>query len=181
MAFAKFRFLEDGVGVRYRGFFLMGRVPKPTAIRILEGNREHRPFNDREPTPLTGAPLMPKHLDATASREWRRLVPTLLAMHVLSESDGLALGNLCMTYSRLVKAEILLSKADSKKSGTPLLMKVGRNGYVQQAAILSVIHSEMATLTVLLREFGVTPASRSRIVTTGDAAGGIDPLELKLC
>ena len=43
---------------------------------------------------------MRKHLDRDARREWRRLVPLLMTMRVLSESDGLALASLCMTTAR---------------------------------------------------------------------------------
>ena len=99
-----------------------GPAPKPTALKSAEGNRAHRPLPVREPTPLTGEPQMPRHLDALAKREWRRLTPILLSLKILSEADGLALANLCMTYSTLVQAQRLMLKA-TKGSASPLLMK----------------------------------------------------------
>jgi P27 family predicted phage terminase small subunit len=155
-----------------------GPPPKPTALRIYEGNRSHRPLNDREPTPLTGEPPMPRHLDALARKEWKRLTPLLLSMRVLSEADGLALANLCMTYSTLVQAQRLMLKA-AKGSASPLLMKTP-SGYIQQSPLLGIINSQMAALTVQLREFGLSPASRTRVQTLM-ADGGIDRLEQLLC
>ena len=156
-----------------------GPAPKPTALRIYEGNRGHRPLNDREPIALTGEPEMPKHLDRDARREWRRLVPLLMTMRVLTESDGLALASLCMTYSTLVQAQRLMLKSATGKRSS-LLIKTA-SGYIQQSPLLGIINGQMAALTVMLREFGLTPASRSRILATSDTNGGIDPLELKLC
>src|SRR6266702_3836517 len=100
-----------------------GPVPKPTGLRIYEGNRSHRPLNDREPTPLTGEPMMPSYLDREARKEWRRLVPILMTMPVLTEADGLALANLCTTYSQLVQAQRLMLKAATGKRGSALLMR----------------------------------------------------------
>jgi P27 family predicted phage terminase small subunit len=158
---------------------LRGPTPKPTALRLYEGNRGHRPLNDREPVALMGEPTMPKHLDADARREWRRLVPLLMTMRVLTESDGLALASLCMTYSTLVQAQRLMVKAAGGK-GSSLLIKTA-SGYIQQSPLLGIINGQMAALTVMLREFGLTPASRSRILATSENSSGIDPLELKLC
>jgi P27 family predicted phage terminase small subunit len=155
-----------------------GPAPKPTALKAFEGNRGHRPLNDREPIPLAGAPTMPRHLDKDARREWKRLVPILLAMRVLTEADGIALSNLCMAYSVLIRAQTMMLKSATGRQSS-LLIKTG-SGYIQQSPLLGIINSQMAALTVMLREFGLTPASRSRIVTTTDS-GGVDALELKLC
>ncbi|WP_187143427.1 phage terminase small subunit P27 family [Terriglobus albidus] len=147
-------------------------------MKIFEGNRSHRPLPDREPIPLAGAPEMPKHLTAAARREWRRLVPLLLSMRVLSESDGVALGILCQAYATLIEAQTLMVKTAAKGSHSGLLMKTG-SGYVQQSPLLSIINAQAEIVSRQLREFGLTPASRTRIQTVGDN-GGIDPLELKI-
>jgi P27 family predicted phage terminase small subunit len=155
----------------------MGRLAKPTAIRRLEGNRGHRPFNDREPVVFMGEPPMPTHLGALERREWRRFVPLLLDMGVLAESDGTALTALCSSSATIIRAQMELQKLPS------LLMKTGPNGYTQQHPLLGVIHSERKVLIVLLREFGLTPSSRSRVETINPEydADGMDALERALC
>ena len=80
---------------------LRGPAPKPKSIRVMEGNRSRRPLPTNEPRPLAGEPDMPAHLDREARKEWKRLVPILLAMRVLTVADGVALGNLCQAYSML--------------------------------------------------------------------------------
>jgi P27 family predicted phage terminase small subunit len=152
---------------------LRGPAPKPTALRVYEGNPSRRPLNDREPVALLGEPEMPKHLDRDARREWRRLVPLLLSMRVLSESDGIALGSLCITYSRLIQAQRLMAKSS-------LLIKTP-GGYVMQSPVLSIVNSQLAALSLQLKEFGLTPSSRSRMIATSETSGGIDPLERALC
>ena len=81
-----------------------GPAPKPTSIRVLEGNPARRPLPANEPRPAPGEPEMPKYLDREARREWKRLVPILLSMRVLSAADGLQLANLCQAYSILLQA-----------------------------------------------------------------------------
>ena len=50
---------------------LKGRKPKPTAIKILEGNPRKRKLNTKEPRPKKIAPKCPVWLDVEAKREWR--------------------------------------------------------------------------------------------------------------
>jgi P27 family predicted phage terminase small subunit len=84
---------------------LRGPAPKPTAIRIIDSNPGKRPLNGREPQPDAVEPRCPDHLDKDARKEWRRLVPILLRMRVLTEADGYSLANLCQAYSTMAKAQ----------------------------------------------------------------------------
>ena len=49
-----------------------GRKPKPTAVKILEGNPGKRKLNEHEPQPQRKAPPCPKWLEPEAKKEWRR-------------------------------------------------------------------------------------------------------------
>jgi P27 family predicted phage terminase small subunit len=98
---------------------------------------------------------MPKHLDEEARREWRRLVRILTRMRVLTEADGIALATLCQAYSTLAKAQAQLSK-------TGIIFKTP-NGYVQQNPLLKVVNQQAEIIIRHPREFGLTPASRSRL------------------
>lgn len=138
---------------------LRGPVPKPTALRILEGNPGKRPLNHREPNP-GGVPQCPRHLDAHARREWRRLLPILLRMRVLTEADYIALANLCQTYSTMVQAQEQLSKAG--------LLYKSQSGYIQQSPLLSIVNTCVETINKLCREFGLTPSSRCRLTVNPD-------------
>ena len=132
-----------------------GPAPKPTIIRALEGNPGHRPLNGNEPQPRPVAPKCPAHLDKEAKREWRRMVPILLRMGVLTEADGHALASLCLAYSTLVRAQLKLNESG-------LLMKTP-SGYLQQSPLISIINGAIEIINRISREFGLTPASRSRL------------------
>jgi P27 family predicted phage terminase small subunit len=76
-------------------------------------------------------------------------------MRVLTEADGIALGNLCDSYSTMIQAQRKLRE-------TGMLLKTP-SGYVQQNPLISIANSAMETVNKLAREFGLTPAARTRI------------------
>src|SRR3954452_16994744 len=120
---------------------LRGPPPKPSSVRVLEGNPARRPLPANEPRPLPGEPEIPAHLDREARKERKRLVPILLSMRVLTVADGVALGNLCHAYSILIQAHKAMEKA-ATAGGSGLLMKTP-SGYVQQSPMSSVINGQV--------------------------------------
>jgi len=141
-------------------------------LRLLEGNLAKRPLNPHEPQPRVKRLKYPPHLSEEARREWRRLVPILERMRVLTEADEIPLANLCLQYTTLVKAQRLL-----EKSG--LLFKT-KSGYVQQSPLVAIVAGCVEQVGRLCREFGMSPASRTRIrVEVGE--GENDNLEDALC
>src|SRR5678815_3225521 len=156
---------------------LRGPAPKPSGIRVLEGNPSKRPLPENEPRPLTAEPEMPAYLDREARREWKRLVPILLSMRVLTVADGMSLASLCQAYSMLVQAHHAMQQA-TKAGGSGLLVKAP-SGYIQQSPLIGIINSQVEIINRISREFGLTPASRTRLAALADP--GIDPLEAKLC
>src|SRR5712691_9457498 len=88
-----------------------GPIPKPSAIARAEGNPGKRRLNDCEPQPRATTPRCPDHLDAEAKKEWKRLVPVLRRMRVLTEADWMTLANLCQIWSTMVQAQKKLKPA----------------------------------------------------------------------
>lgn len=136
-----------------------GPTPRPSTLTALLGNPGKRPLNTQEPKPGAKRPRCPDHLDEGARREWRRLVPILERMRVLTEADQIALANLCMLYSTMIKAQRSL-----EKSG--LLFKT-RSAYVQQSPLVGIIVGYVQQINRLCAEFGLTPAARTRIRVEG--------------
>ena len=81
-----------------------GRKPKPTALKVLEGNPGKRPLNDREPVPPKGTLKCPAWLLPEAKKEWKRLAPALEAMGVLTMADLTAFEGYCQAYARWKEA-----------------------------------------------------------------------------
>ncbi len=134
---------------------LRGPAPAPTALKIMRGNPGKRPINKSEPKPRKFKSKPPDHLDPEAVAEWKRLVPILKRMKVLTEADYMALGTLCVAYSTMAKAQKQLTTAG-------LLYKT-QSGYVQPSPLMGIITRNMEIVKKHLAEFGMTPASRSRI------------------
>lgn len=95
-------------------------------------------------------------MDERAKQEWRRLVPILKRMRVLTEADALMLANLCQAVSTMVQAQKILNEKG--------FLYKAPSGYVMQSPLLSVVNQSIQTITTIAREFGLTPAARTRLV-----------------
>jgi P27 family predicted phage terminase small subunit len=150
---------------------MSGPPKKPTAWRRMEGNLGKRAWNRAEPVPPEGIPDCPGHLSEEARDEWHRLVETLVGMGVITVVDRAVLAAYCQAYGRWVEAE-------EKLKETPLLIRTP-SGYVQQSPWLTVANRQMELMGRYMAEIGLTPASRSRIVSL---RGGpeTEPLTFKI-
>ena len=72
----------------------------PQAILTAVKDPGHRPLGDREPQPKVGEPPMPSGLSRYAKQAWKRMVPILLDMGVLTVVDGDALMLYCEAWPR---------------------------------------------------------------------------------
>jgi P27 family predicted phage terminase small subunit len=133
----------------------IGRRPKPTAIRRLEGNRGKRAWNHDEPEPPDSLPRCPRHLAPVARAEWRRVARTLHGMGVLTTIDRAALAAYCQSYAKWVEAEQRLQE-------TPALLKTP-SGHVQQSPWVTIANKQLELMGRYMTELGMTPASRSRV------------------
>lgn len=146
-----------------------GRKPKPTAIKILEGNPGKRPLNRFEPAYQKKAPPCPAWLDDEAKREWRRLARTMESMGVLTEADMAAFAAYCDAYSKWKEATEFLDQ-----HGT--IFKTP-SGYIQQVPQVSIAQTYSKIMTKIATEFGLTPASRSRIIAGNGEGGVVDEMD----
>lgn len=137
-----------------------GPSPKPTVLRLLEGNRSKRPINAAEPKPTEGAPAMPSDLDAYARRVWRQTVPELRALGLLTVVDGHSLAAYCRACSQVRACQQVLNVKG-------LIFKTP-SGYIQQRPEISIQHKAMQLIKAFAGEFGLSPASRTRLATQPD-------------
>lgn len=141
-----------------------GRKPKPTALKMLEGNPGGRPLNENEPKPQKKAPRCPTWLEEEARKEWKRMAKVLEQLGLLTEMDMAAFAGYCQAYARWKEAEEFLTQHGSMVR-TP-------NGYLQQVPQVSIAQTNMKIMLKFCEQFGLTPSSRSRIVS---GEGGGDP------
>lgn len=156
---------------------MAGRKPRPTAIKILEGEPNKDRINLREPKPKLGRPTCPAHLSGAARYEWRRIVPELEALGLLTQIDRAALAAYCQAYGRWVIAERKLSQLSSMSADKMAYLYKTTNGNLIINPLLSVANKAMEHMHKFLVEFGMTPSSRSRItVAATDTEDAMDKL-----
>jgi P27 family predicted phage terminase small subunit len=133
---------------------MRGRKPTPTKLKLLRGNPGKRKL-PREPEPQSMIPDCPPHLDALARAEWQRIVPELAALNLLTGLDRAALAAYCQAWSRWIAAEQQL-----QAQGAVILAP---SGYPIQNPQLAIANKALAQLRAFAAEFGLSPASRSRV------------------
>lgn len=137
---------------------MAGRRPKPAAIHQLNGNPRH--FSQAElngsanPLPELIDPEMPKGMSKAARREWKNIVPMLRKLRVLSNVDGKALAGYCESYALWECA-----RNQYLKEGITFLSEHGPKKH----PAVGVANDALKSMKTFLIEFGLTPASRTRL------------------
>lgn len=163
-----------------------GRKRKPTHMRLLEGNAGHRPVNPAEPHPERGVPSCPKHLSARAKQTFRKLGKQLDEIGVITKADGLALELLVTAYDEFRDARDLIHDAAAEKVFEDKQVVEQKDGLIYKSltanGVILRAHPANALATnawrrtaSMLAEFGLTPASRSKVSNV--ASDDEDPLE----
>lgn len=133
-----------------------GRKPKPTQLKVLNGNPGKRPLNDREPKPETTIPKCPDFLDADAKAEWARLTKELKVLGLISQLDRSQVAILCQEYSRWKQATQIINRL-----GTTFETE---KGYIAQRPEVGVANKAIQNILKISANFGLSPSDRVRIV-----------------
>lgn len=143
---------------------MKGRKPKPTALKIIQGNPGKRPLNKNEPKPKPIAPKCPAWLHKDAKREWKRIAPELERLGLLSVVDMAALATYCESWAQYKEAIEFIHK-----NGTvyPIKDEDGKVKYLQQVPQVSIANKALLNIRTLCAEFGLTPGSRGRMSLPG--------------
>lgn len=141
-----------------------GPRPKPTHLKIREGNPGKRALNEREPQPpkVKKTPRAPGHLSKDAQREWRRVAKILTEQNVVSVLDLPALEAYCVCYAQWVEANAQVGKLGA-------IVKTA-NGNLIQNPYLAVANRAMVEMRKWMAEMGMTPSSRSRVQVLEDGS-----------
>jgi len=136
-----------------------GIAPKPTALKILHGEKNKDRINLNEPKPKPVMPECPDIVTGGARKVWDSLGPILVRLGVLKETDGLAFAALCVEWSRY---------SELCKSEEGEIVQIFENGTRQVAPEVSVSHKCLTQLIKLFALFGLTPSSRAGLIIKGD-------------
>ena len=132
-----------------------GRKPKPTYLKLLEGNPGKRPINTKEPTPKVVNSKPPEWLSDSAKTTWKKYSSMLRRLGILTEIDEGSFCMLCQEYGRYMDAQ-------KKISETNILHRTP-NGNVTTSPYLWVSNKAYDNFCKMMSEFGMTPSSRTRL------------------
>lgn len=166
-ALRTFRAIRGG-DIFHMGFSNSGRRPKPTALKVLQGNPGKRRLNEREPKPPAGKVCPPGRLSAAARGVWEELAPIGLVMGTLTTADVSAFATLCELRATF---DMAASQKDAE-GFAPFTVSDDFNGapVVHIHAALKLERETAAALRPYYEKFGLEPVGRARIqVATGDA------------
>lgn len=132
---------------------MRGRKPKPLKLLEMDGTRRadrHGVGYDKMPD--TAQPRCPTWLGREGKAEWRRVVPKLAALGMLSTVDRGTLAQLCEAWDVFVTMRRKLSE----------MFRVNEIDVVYQR----LCHQKSVAIATYYRiavEFGLTPSSRARL------------------
>ena len=129
-----------------------GPKPKPTRLKMLEGNPGRRPLNGAEPR-CDHPPICPDWLDTDAKEEWDRVV-SVTPPGLLTGMDIATLAIYCQTWS-IRKSAIL----DYEDGGRQSLVR-GDRGDVTNP-LLRVIRDQTEQLLKASSKLGFDPTGRA--------------------
>jgi P27 family predicted phage terminase small subunit len=141
---------------------MKGRKPKPTSLRLIEGNREHRTIHqDLEPKPEKKAPPRPRELQGDERKAWRYLVLELEKMGTLASSDRGQITGYCHAWGLWCKAKHKLAEL-GEGSMDPEVITTEKGNYIQNPW-LGIANRAMADVVKYGAELGLNPVQRTRV------------------
>jgi P27 family predicted phage terminase small subunit len=132
-----------------------GRPPKPTRLKLLEGNPGKRRINRAEPIPAQAEVRMPRGLTPAAQRVWKKLAPDLIDKKILTAWDVPAFAMLCEAAATYEAARdlVALGVLIRGRHGDELVVNKAWRVYRDAAQLFRAFAGD----------FGLTPSSRTRL------------------
>lgn len=155
------------------GEIMAGRRPKPTVLKLVQGNAGKRKISKSEPKPKREIPSCPAHMSDAGKVAWGRLSVLLDRMGVLTEADSAALERLCDCYS-----DILICRESLVADGWTYKTRDAQgNTLIKGNPAANQLRSADSQFKSYLIEFGLTPAARSKVHGSPEEETKDDPLK----
>lgn len=145
----------------------MARPPKPTHLKLLQGNPGKRAINKREPKPSGDLKTAPGYMTAEQKKEWRYVIkhapPGLLKMIDTSALE---------VY---VVARVLHRQASEELAKQELITLSPVQGAPMQNPLISVLNRQAEIMLKAAAQMGFSPASRTKVaVDAKEDPGGFE-------
>lgn len=145
-----------------------GPAPKPTALRLLHGDRPAR-TNFDEPKPEPGRPECPDEVSDEVRAIWDYTLDQLIVMGVATKADRDALLVYCEAVVTHRRASAILARSQ-------VLVPGAMAGTIVRNPAVQIQRDAAAVIKAFASEFGFTPSARSEI-RTGAAKSNVSNAE----
>jgi len=136
----------------------MANAKKPTALKILQGTNQKCRSNPDEPAVVSGGLIAPDYLTEIQVERFQNLAATVgEIMLVAGRSDSDALAQLVICLDAIAIDNGILSDPDIGR-----FVKKDNGDTVAHPATRTIISNQQRA-QALMNEFGLTPASRSKV------------------
>jgi len=129
-----------------------GPAPTPTSLKKLRGNPGKRALPKDEPKPSTEHVPCPAFLTSGAKGEWKRIVPELKRLGLLTKVDRSALAAYCQHWDEFRRATIEIEAAGA------VVQEGDKNPIVSPWITIRNRASEL--MNKYIQQFGFSPSSR---------------------
>jgi P27 family predicted phage terminase small subunit len=139
---------------------MKGAKPKPTNLKIIEGNPGKRPLPKNEPKPKPTTPGCPRFLTTAAKWEWKRVAPELARLGLLTIVDRTALAAYCQSWADYKEAIKWM-----KENGKTYSVNAGGGRQYRSYPQVKIADAALKQIRAFCTEFGLTPSARARMQT----------------
>lgn len=157
-----------------------GPLPKPTALKKLEGNpgRRKLPVNEPQPSIADAIPPAPNYLPAIATAAWRFISAELHAVGLLTTIDEHALEQYCIAYDFWRQCLAKVQQAESLCE--TFYGPDGQKKYSAPLVEVSLMLKYGGELNRWSKVLGLGPAYRVALTVGNEPSDVDDPLGAKL-
>lgn len=137
---------------------------KPTNLKLLQGTYREDRVAINEAKPELEIPQVPAHLSDEAKVEWGRLSQELAQLGLLSRIDRAAFAAYCECWADWVSASRMCASVigDDGKLQDRKVIKTKDGNFIENP-YFSIKKRSAELMHKFLIEFGLTPASRTKI------------------
>ena len=134
-----------------------GPAPKPSNLKVLNGNPGKRKINSDEPQFEISekVPSAPSTLGKIGKKEWRRLAPHIHKIGLLTVADYKTFEAYCASFELYVSAK--------EKVEVYGLTDETDKGNVIQRPEVGIMNTALKNMKSYAQEFGLTPSSRTNM------------------
>ena len=129
-----------------------GRKPKPTAVKIRQGNPGKRKLNEKNTPP-------PDDLNENGKIMWAFVLKELIPQKVLLKTDLQTVANYCIAYQNRKQAN-----RDIERYGSVIESETG----IKRNPAYTTLKEAMADMAKYGSLLGLDPSSRTRLVGNAD-------------